>query len=199
MDERSRPSAEGAVAAGAGRGAGDRPGVLGIALAAVLAAALASGSWQWFATYLGVTLLAVIFSFTGPPARVPGAGWGYVRSLAAYSLVVGLCAAIAVAPAMQRWAWLFPMPGTRGACAHLGDYAALRAQAALGDLAGRGGAALVYAQGEQSRQAVDSCLSSTTTLWLPVYGFAAALLAALGAWLVGRAGAARAAAAAGER
>ncbi|MFE5588492.1 hypothetical protein, partial [Kitasatospora sp. NPDC056531] len=153
MDERSRPSAEGTAAAGAGRGAGDRPGVLGIALAAVLAFALASGSWQWFSTYLGLTLLAVIFSLAGVPVRTPGAGSGYVRNLTAYSLVVGLCAAIAVAPAMQRWAWLFPMPGTRSACAHLGDYAALRAQAALGDLAGRGGAALAYAQSDQSRHA----------------------------------------------
>ncbi|GAB2726941.1 hypothetical protein [Kitasatospora kifunensis] len=193
MDDRSHPGAQGPVTTGTDRGAGDRAGVLGIALAAVLAFALASGSWQWFSAYLGLTLLAVILSFTRPPTRTPGAGAGYARSLTAYSLVVGLCVALAAAPAMQRWAWLFPMPGTRQECVHLGDYAALQAQAALGALADHDGAALAYAQSDQSRHAVANCLASTTTLWLPVYALGAALLAALGAWLAGRADAKRAA------
>ncbi|SCE59086.1 hypothetical protein GA0115234_114739 [Streptomyces sp. DvalAA-43] len=29
-----------------------------------------------------------------------------MRNWAAYSLVVGLCVAITLAPALQRWAWL---------------------------------------------------------------------------------------------
>ncbi|MFD5636985.1 hypothetical protein ACFWJM_23000 [Streptomyces sp. NPDC127077] len=86
------------------------------------------------------------------------------------------------------------MPGTRMTCAHLGDYAALRAQAALHDLAGRDGAAPAFAQDDRSRHVVDDCLASTTTLWLPVYGLAAAVLAALGAWSVGRGDARRASA-----
>ncbi|MFI9366284.1 hypothetical protein ACIG5E_35310 [Kitasatospora sp. NPDC053057] len=188
MDDRSHPSAPGCAATGANRGAGERAGVLGIALAAVLGFALASGSWQWFSTYLGMTLLAVVFSFTGPPTRTPGPGSGYARSLTAYSLVVGLCAALAMAPAIQRWAWLFPMPGTRSQCAHLGSYTALQTQAALGDLAGQSGAALAYAQSDRSRHAVDACLASTTTQWLPVYAFGAALLTVLGVWLADRTG-----------
>lgn len=186
MDDRSRPGAQGSVTIGVDRGADNRAGVLGTALAGVLAFALSSGSWEWFSTYLGVTLLAVILASTRPPAPTPGARSGYVRSLTAYSLVVGLCAALAVAPAMQRWAWFFPMPGTRTKCTHLGSYAALRAQAALRDLGDKGGAALAYARSDRSRHAVDDCLASTTTLWLPVYALAAALLAALGTWLVSR-------------
>ncbi|MDX3798925.1 hypothetical protein [Streptomyces sp. AK04-3B] len=192
MDDGSpRGGSQGTVTAGADRGAGNRAGVLGTALAGVLAFALSSGSWQWFSTYLGVTLLAVIFSFTRPPGPTPGGRSEYVRALSAYSLVVGLCTALAVAPAMQRWAWFFPMPGTRTECAHLGSYAALQAQAALGDLGGHDSAALAYAQSDQSRRAVNDCLASTTTLWLPVYALAAALLAALGSWLVWRTGALR--------
>lgn len=191
MDDLRLPGAQGSVASDADPGAGTRAGVLGTALAGVLAFALASGSWQWFSTYLGVTLLAVIFSFARLPAPAPGARSGYVRSLTAYSLVVGLCVALAAAPAMQRWAWFFPMPGARTECARLGGYAALRARAALsglGGLDGRARAALAYAQGDRSRSAVDDCLASTTTLWLPVYALAAALLTALGAWLVTRSG-----------
>ncbi|MFA7754206.1 hypothetical protein V5F01_11265 [Streptomyces sp. NRRL B-2790] len=191
MDDRSRPGAQGSVTTGADLGAGNRAGVLGTALAGVLAFALSSGSWQWFSTYIGVTLLAVILSFTRPPAPTPGARSGYVRSLTAYSLVVGLCMALLVAPAMQRWAWLFPMSDTRTKCAHLGSYAALQAQAALSDLGGQDNAALTYGQIDRSQHTVNDCLASTTTLWLPVYALAAALLTALGAWLVSRAGARR--------
>ncbi|GGN32939.1 hypothetical protein [Streptomyces fuscichromogenes] len=188
MDERSRPGAEGSMTTGPDQGAGNRAGVLGTALAGVLAFALSSGSWQWFSTYLGVTLLALILSFARPPALTPGARSEYVRSLTAYSLVVGLCVALAVAPAMQRWSWFFPMPATRTKCAHVGSYAALQAQAALSDLGSHDSPALAYAQSDQSQHAVNDCLASTTTLWLPVYGLAAALLAALGAWLVSRTG-----------
>ncbi|MEV7601172.1 hypothetical protein AB0O91_27785 [Kitasatospora sp. NPDC089797] len=180
MDEPSHPSAPGrTVPVG-------QAGVLGTALAGVLAAALASGSWQWFSTYLGLTLLAVVFSFAAPPVRTPGAGPGRLRSLAAYALVVGLCTALVLAPAMQRWSWLFPMPATRAECARLGGYAALKAQAALGTLAGQDSTALAAAQADQSRQAVNDCLASTTTLWLPVYGFGAALLTALCVHLASR-------------
>lgn len=191
MDDHSHPAAQGALTPRTDPGAGNRAGVLGTALAAVLAFALSSGSWQWFSTYLGITLLAVILSFTSPPSPTPGARSGYVRSLTVYSLVVGLCVALAVAPAMQRWAWFFPMPGTRAQCARLGDYAALQAQAALGGLAGQDSAALESARSDQSRHAVNDCLAATTTLWLPVYALAAALLAALGVRLVRRVGAGR--------
>ena len=186
MDDRSLPGARDSVTAAVDRGAGNRAGVLGTALAGVLAFALSSGSWQWFSTYIGVTLLAVVLAFTSPPAPLSGTRSGYARSLAVQSLVVGLCVAHTLAPALQRWPWLLPMPGTRTECAHLGDYAALQARAALGDLGGLGGTALSYAQQDQSRHAVDDCLSATTTLWLPVYALAAALLTALGIWWVTR-------------
>ncbi|WP_246094526.1 hypothetical protein [Streptomyces griseofuscus] len=186
MDDRSLPGARDSVTAAVDRGAGNRAGVLGTALAGVLAFALSSGSWQWFSTYIGVTLLAVVLAFTSPPAPLSGTRSGYARSLAVQSLVVGLCVALTLAPALQRWPWLLPMPGTRTECAHLGDYAALQARAALGDLGGLGGTALSYAQQDQSRHAVDDCLSATTTLWLPVYALAAALLTALGIWWVTR-------------
>ncbi|MEU9486110.1 hypothetical protein AB0D83_21000 [Streptomyces decoyicus] len=169
------------------RDAPGQPGVIGIALAAVLAATLAQGSWQWFATYIGVTLLAVIFSFYRLPTWRPGLGSVYIRNLAAYALVVGLCVAITLAPMLQRWAWLFPMPGTRGACPDVGRYESLQAQAMIADLAGRGSAALAQAQAVRSHRAVAECLSATTTLWLPVYGAGAAVLAGLGAWFIGRA------------
>ncbi|MGY5125401.1 hypothetical protein [Streptomyces nigrescens] len=172
---------------GAGRDTPGQPGVIGIALAAVLTAALAQGSWQWFSTYVGVTLLAVIFSFYRLPTWRPGLGSAYARNLAAYSLVVGLCVAITLAPMLQRWAWLFPMPGTRGACPELGKYEAIRAAAALANLAGRDSAALARAQAAQSHVAVADCLAATTTLWLPVYGAGAAVLAGLGAWSLDRA------------
>ncbi|GHC81133.1 hypothetical protein [Streptomyces flavofungini] len=114
-----------------------------------------------------------------PPLRVRG-------NLTAYSLVVGLCAAIALAPMLQRWAWLFPMPGTRDRCPALGAYAKLRTEAALAKAADRDGAALAQAQDVQSHTAVADCLSATTTLWLPVYAAAVAVLVALGAWSVDR-------------
>ncbi|GLV87604.1 hypothetical protein Slala03_72930 [Streptomyces lavendulae subsp. lavendulae] len=106
-----------------------------------------------------------------------------MRNLVAYSLVVGLCVAIALAPMLQRWAWLFPMPGTQSGCPAMGRYEALLTEAALADLAGRDGAALA----NQSGEAVADCLAATTTLWLPVYGVAAAVLVGAVAWLRDRA------------
>jgi hypothetical protein len=171
---------------GAGHDVGGQSGVIGIGLAAVLTFALAQGSWQWFATYIGVTLLAVILSFCRPPTCTPGPRSAYVWNLAAYSLVIGMCAAIALAPMMQRWAWLFPMPGTRDRCPALGAYESIRTEAVLGNLAGRDGAALAQARVVQSQGAVADCLSATTTLWLPVYAAGVAVLVGLGAWFVGR-------------
>lgn len=192
VDDRSRQGTQNPLAVGADRrGTGDQPGVLGIALAAVLAASLAQGSWQWFSTYLGVTLLAVIFSFGRLPAWTPGPRSAYLRSLAAYSLVVGLCVAIALAPALQRWKWLFPMPGTRRQCLELGRYESLRAQGSLGNLTGRDSAALAYEQRDQSQQAVADCLAATTTRWLPVFAVGTALPVGLGSWSSGRARARR--------
>ncbi|MFE1174317.1 hypothetical protein [Streptomyces sp. NPDC058773] len=164
------------------RDAAGRPGVIGIALAAVLAAALAQGSWQWFATYIGVTLLAVVFSFYGLPAWTPGLRTPYVRQLVAFALTVGLCLAIAVAPMLQRWAWLFPMPGTRRECPELGRYEGIRAEAELARLSGRDRVALAHAQRARRHEAVADCLSATTTQWLPLYGAGAAVLVAAGAW-----------------
>jgi hypothetical protein len=163
------------------------PGVIGIGLAAVLTFALAQGSWQWFATFIGVTLLAVLLAFQRRADWSPGIRSPYLRGLVAYSLVVGLCVAIALAPLLQRRAWLFPMPGTRGECALMGRYAALQAKAALGDLAGGDGAALAFAQRTQAGRAVAECLAATTTLWLPVYGLGVAALVGTAAWFRDRA------------
>ncbi|MFD5428115.1 hypothetical protein [Streptomyces sp. NPDC127084] len=174
------PASTSAVARNTAAG---QPGVIGIALAAVLAAALAQGSWQWFATYIGVTLLAVVFAFFRLPPWSPGIRSAYARNLTAYSLVVGLCVAIALAPMLQRWAWLFPMPGTRSGCTEMGRYEAIRAGAALADLAGRDGVALAYVQKAKSHEAVAECLSATTTQWLPVYAVAVAVLVGAGTWL----------------
>ena len=52
------------------------PGVIGIGLAAVLTFALAQGSWQWFATFIGVTLLAVMLAFQRRAEWTPGIGSG---------------------------------------------------------------------------------------------------------------------------
>ncbi|MCX4759049.1 hypothetical protein [Kitasatospora purpeofusca] len=175
------------VRGGSGQAGGTDPGVLGTALGVVLAFSLAEGSWQWFSTYLGLTLLAVVLAFGRVPVRAPGApvaGFGW--NLTAYSLVVGLCVALALAPALQRWDWLFPMPGTRDGCVQAGRYESLHAQAALGDLAGVDAGALAYAQEQQSRAAVDDCLSATTTRWLPAYALGTAVLVAGGAWVRGR-------------
>ncbi|MEU6370027.1 hypothetical protein ABZ876_30970 [Streptomyces sp. NPDC046931] len=165
-----------------GHDAPPQPGVVGIALAAVLTAAFASGSWQWFATYIGVTLLALIFCFHRLPACTPGRRGAYLLNLAAYAVVVGLCVAIAVAPMLQRWPWLFPMPGTRNECRELGRYERAVVEASLGDLAGRERTAVAYAQNIKSHEAVADCLAATTTLWLPVYGFGMAVLVGVGAW-----------------
>ncbi|MET7777398.1 hypothetical protein ABZU94_27100 [Streptomyces mirabilis] len=172
---------------GAGYDSAGQAGVIGIGLAAVLTFALAQGSWQWFSTYIGVTLLAVIFAFQRRPAWTPGIRSAYMRGLVAYALVVGLCVAIALAPMMQRWAWLFPMSGTRSGCEGTGRYEALRSRAALANLADSDGAALAYAQVTQSGKAVADCLAATTTLWLPVYGAGAAVLVGAGAWARDRA------------
>ncbi|MGW7403437.1 hypothetical protein ACWGI9_06840 [Streptomyces sp. NPDC054833] len=164
-----------------------QPGVVGIALAAVLTFALAQGSWQWFATYIGVTLLVVVLSSYRPPTVMPALRFSYVQDLTAYSLVVGLCVAVALAPMMQRWAWLFPMAGTRKQCNRLGAFESLRTEASLANLVGRDRTALAYAQVVHRHDAIADCLASTTTLWLPVYGVGAALLTGLGAWAFGRA------------
>ncbi|MGW2741250.1 hypothetical protein [Streptomyces sp. NPDC001450] len=188
MDDHSRlQEARQTASIGAGPGSSGQAGVIGIALAAVLTAALAQGSWQWFASYIGVTLLAVVFSFYRLPAWTPGLGSTYIRNLTAFSLVVGLCVAITIAPVLQRTAWLFPMPGTRHGCPEVGRYAGIQAEAALADLAGRDRAALAHAQEAKIHEAVADCLSATTTLWLPVYGFAAAVLVGLGTWCFDRA------------
>ncbi|MFJ3221286.1 hypothetical protein ACIPLC_35875 [Kitasatospora sp. NPDC086801] len=112
------------------------------AFGVVLAFSLAQGSWQWFSTHLGVVLLAVVLSFSRAPLPAPGRRAAYGRSLVAYSLVVVLCVALALAPALQRWDWLFPMPGARSGCAESGRYESLRTQATLGDPAGRLDAAM---------------------------------------------------------
>ncbi|TQK42623.1 hypothetical protein FBY35_4051 [Streptomyces sp. SLBN-118] len=168
------------------------PGVIGIGLAAVLTFALAQGSWQWFATFIGVTLLAVMLAFQRRAAWTPDIRSAYMRSLVAFSLVVGLCVAVALAPLLQRRAWLFPMPGTRSECGLMGRYQALQAKAALGNLAGSDGAALAFVQDVQARKAVAECLAATTTLWLPMYGVGAAVLVGAAAWFRDRARARRA-------
>ncbi|MFG2196007.1 hypothetical protein [Streptomyces sp. NPDC048639] len=199
VDDHSTRRTGNAASTGAGHDAPGQPGVIGIALAAVLTATLAQGSWQWFATYIGVTLLAVIFSFYRLPTRMPGLRSVCVRNLVAYSMVVGLCVAIALAPMLQRWAWLFPMPGTRGRCGALGAYESLRTEAALANLAGRDGAALARTQDVQSHEAVADCLSATTTLWLPLYAAGAAVVVGLGTWLIDRVRARNEAAVAGRK
>ncbi|WP_406324959.1 hypothetical protein OG784_01095 [Streptomyces sp. NBC_01617] len=163
------------------------PGVVGIGLAAVLTFALAQGSWQWFATFIGVTLLAVMIAFQRRAEWTPDIRSAYMRGLIAYALVVGLCVAIALAPLLQRRAWLFPMPGTRSECELAGRYEAPQVKAALGNLAGSDGAALAFAQEVQARKAVAECLAATTTLWLPLYGLGAAVLVGAAAWLRDRA------------
>ncbi|WP_314252931.1 hypothetical protein [Streptomyces sp. DSM 40907] len=163
------------------------PGVIGIGLAAVLTFALAQGSWQWFATFIGVTLLAVMLAFQRRAEWTPDVRSPYMRGLVAYSLVVGLCVAIALAPLLQRRAWLFPMPGTRSDCVLTGRYAALQVEAALGNLAAGDGAAVAFQREDQARKAVAECLAATTTLWLPVYGLGVAVLVGVCAWFRDRA------------
>ncbi|MFD9307005.1 hypothetical protein ACFWCB_30775 [Streptomyces sp. NPDC060048] len=163
------------------------PGVIGIGLAAVLTFALAQGSWQWFATFIGVTLLAVMLAFQRRAQWTPRLRSAYMRGLVAYSLVIGLCVAVALAPLLQRRAWLFPMPGTRSDCELLGRYEALQAQAALGNLAGSDATALAFTQEVQAGKAVAECLAATTTLWLPLYGVGVAVLVGAGAWFRDRA------------
>ncbi|MFJ6483745.1 hypothetical protein ACIQK6_27025 [Streptomyces sp. NPDC091682] len=90
--------------------------------------------------------------------------------------------AIALAPLLQRRAWLFPMPGTRSDCVLVGRYAALQVEAGLGNLAASGGPAVAFAQEDQARKAVAECLAATTTLRLPVYGVGAAVLVGVCAW-----------------
>ncbi|MCT2546724.1 hypothetical protein [Streptomyces atratus] len=70
MSGRNRQGVRGRVVVGDKRMAGDA-GVLGTALAVVLAFSLAQGSWEWFSTYLGVTLLAVVLSFGHVPVWTP--------------------------------------------------------------------------------------------------------------------------------
>ncbi|MFJ3229833.1 hypothetical protein [Streptomyces sp. NPDC086787] len=178
------PPRPASVAAGE---AAPAPGVIGIGLAAVLTFALAQGSWQWFATFIGVTLLAVMVAFQRRAEWTPDIRSAYLRGLIAYALVVGLCVAIALAPLLQRQAWLFPMPGTRRQCGLMGRYEALQVRAALGNLAGGDGAALAFAQRGESRKAVAECLAATTTLWLPLYGLGAAVLVGAAAWFRDRA------------
>ncbi|MEV6400914.1 hypothetical protein AB0M39_40085 [Streptomyces sp. NPDC051907] len=182
MNDPSPHGAQSPAPTGPGHVAGAQSGVIGIGLAAVLAIALAQGSWQWFATYIGVTLLAVILAFQHLPAWTPGARSVYARALAAYSLVVGLCVVLALAPMLQRWSWLFPMPATRAECRQLGRYEAIETTAALGSLAGRDSAALARAQEDRSGKAVAECLAAATTLWLPLYGAGAAVLVGAGTW-----------------
>ncbi|GAA5025602.1 hypothetical protein [Streptomyces siamensis] len=172
---------------GAGADAGSQAGVIGIGLAAVLTFALAQGSWQWFATFIGVTLLSVIFAFQRRPPWTSALRSAYMRGLIAYALVVGLCVAIALAPMMQRWAWVFPMPGTRIDCTWLGRYEAVRSRATLAGLTGLDRTAAAYAAESKSRDAIAGCLSATTTLWLPLYGAGAAVLVGVGAWFRDRA------------
>ncbi|MFF3321653.1 hypothetical protein [Streptomyces sp. NPDC002889] len=128
----------------------------------------------------------MLFCFYRVPVWMPR-GSAYVRSLAAYSLIVGLCVAITLAPVLQRWAWLFPMPGTRSECRELGRYEGLRVEAALANLADRDSAALARAQHVRSHDVVAECLAATTTLWLPVYAAGAAVLVGLGVWSFERA------------
>ncbi|MFD7086051.1 hypothetical protein [Streptomyces sp. NPDC059918] len=163
------------------------PGVIGIGLAAVLTFALAQGSWQWFATFIGVTLLAVMLAFQRRAQWTPELRSPYLRGLVAYALVVGLCVAVALAPLLQRRAWLFPMPATRSRCVLRGRYEALQVEAALGNLAGNDGVALAYVQQDEARKAVAECLAATTTLWLPLYGVGVAVLVGAVAWFRDRA------------
>ncbi|MGP4000655.1 hypothetical protein [Streptomyces sp. 8N706] len=192
MDDLDAQEARKPTSVGTGvHGPPAQAGVIGVGLAAVLTFALAQGSWEWFAAYIGVTLLAVIFSFYRLPPWMPGLRSAYVQNLVAYSMVVGLCVAIALAPVLQRSAWLFPMPGTRSDCRELGKYERLRTESSLANLAGRDSAALAYAQDSQSHDAVADCLAHTTTRWLPLYGLGAAVLVGLGAWSFDRARARR--------
>ncbi|MGV9312751.1 hypothetical protein ACWDR0_11215 [Streptomyces sp. NPDC003691] len=171
---------------------GSQAGVIGIALGGVLAAVLAQGSWQWFSTYIGATLLALIVCFYRLPRRPPGAPDSfYLRNLTAYSMVVGLCVAITLAPALQRWSWLFPMPGTRADCPAQAAYAAARTRAEVSALPDAPLPSLSAAERAASHEALADCLSSTTTRWLPAYAAAVAVLVGIAAWWLDRARAGR--------
>jgi hypothetical protein len=80
----------------------DQAAVLGAGLAAVIAVSLGPGSWGWWSTGVGVTLLALIVGFysvpprTEPPLR-------RARQLLALAAVAGFCATIALAYAWQTW------------------------------------------------------------------------------------------------
>ena len=82
MDDSSLRGARSSASAGAARDVSGQPGVIGIALGAVLTAVLAQGSWQWFATYIGVTLLAVLFSLYRLPTWAPGLRCAYAGTSA---------------------------------------------------------------------------------------------------------------------
>jgi len=67
---------------------------------------------------------------------------------------------------MQRWRWLFPMPGTRKACAGVAAYEASRTTSTTPT--SNETAALSYTH-IQRHNAMADCLAATTTRWLPVY------------------------------
>ncbi|MGW1893929.1 hypothetical protein ACWCP6_27295 [Streptomyces sp. NPDC002004] len=172
---------------GMARDTSGQAGIIGIGLAAVLTFALAQGSWQWFATYIGVTLLAVIFSFYRLPTWTGGFRPAHALNLIAFSLVVGLCVAITVAPVLQRTKWLFPMPGSRSGCPELGRFEVVQEQAALSNLMGHDSPVSTYTQQFRGHQAVADCLAATTTLWLPAYAAGAALVVGVTTWCLARA------------
>ncbi|MFE1441412.1 hypothetical protein [Streptomyces sp. NPDC058739] len=91
------------------------PGVIGIGLAAVLTFALAQGSWQWFATFIGVTFLAVMSVFERRARWSPGLRSPYPR---AGGVRAGRPSvrAIALAPLPQRHDWPFPVRQARSDC-----------------------------------------------------------------------------------
>ncbi|WP_063754905.1 hypothetical protein [Streptomyces sp. NRRL F-2580] len=117
-----------------------------------------------------MTLFSAVFAFQGQPAWAPGPRPPYMRVLVAYSLVVGLCAAIALAPTLQHGEGLFPIPATAAGTSGPGHYEVLRtrtrARAAVADLAGCDAAAVAYAQEQQHAKAVADCQPATTTMRL---------------------------------
>jgi hypothetical protein len=78
----------------------DQAALLGTGLAAVIAVSFGPGAWGWWSTWVGMTLLLVIFSYYRIPDRTVRAS-SRARELLALAAITGLCSTLVVAYPVQ--------------------------------------------------------------------------------------------------
>jgi hypothetical protein len=172
----------------------DQAALLGASLAVVLTQFFGAGSWGWWSTSIGLTLLLVVLGYFRI-SRDPGLDWPRrVLRLLGFAAVIGLCSTVALAYGLQTLRSGSKTPDTNGRsvedfCKSLGVAAGSKAvdeadKKLLDDKTET--EVLIDARKAAADEAADDCLGKYGSTHLGLVGLVAGLLAFVGGALAWR-------------